>query len=108
MVIYFPYIFYGDFQGITIFPFIFIRYKHLKKNKILINHERIHLRQQLEMLWVFFFIFYIAEFIVNLVKYKNASIAYSEISFEKEAYANEFNLEYLKERKFWAFINYIN
>jgi hypothetical protein len=107
MIIYFPLIFYGDFQGITIFPFIFIRYKHLKRNKILINHERIHLRQQIEMLWIFFFVFYIAEYIYNLIKYKNAHIAYSKISFEKEAYANELNLYYLKKRKFWAFIKYI-
>ncbi|MCT6868654.1 MAG: hypothetical protein M3Z80_01750 [Apibacter sp.] len=107
MIIYFPYLFYGDFQGMTIFPFIFIRYKYLKHNKILINHEKIHLRQQLEMLWIFFFICYLVEYIINLIKYKNTNIAYHKISFEREAYINDKNMKYLNKRKIWAFIKYL-
>lgn len=46
----------SSFVGITIFPFVFLRNPKLKVNTILLFHERIHLRQQLEMLVIFFFI----------------------------------------------------
>ena len=56
--------------GITIFPFMFLKYKDLKSNKVLINHEKIHLRQQLELLIVLFFVIYSIEFLVQLIQYK--------------------------------------
>ena len=34
-------------------------------------------------------------------------MAYLNISFEKEAYQNDYNLEYLKYRKRFAFIKYL-
>lgn len=106
LVVCFPYIFYGDFQGMAVFPFIFVRYKFMRKDKVLVNHEKIHIRQQLELLWVFFFILYFAEFLIKLIRYKNLDKAYREISFEKEAYANEKKICYLKQRKFWQFLSY--
>jgi len=33
--------------GFTAFPFIFIADESLKKHEVMMNHERIHLRQQL-------------------------------------------------------------
>lgn len=107
MIIYLPFIFYGNFQGMAIFPFIFVRHKYMKKDQRLINHEKIHLRQQIEMLWLFFFLFYLTEYLINLIQYQDANTAYREISFEKEAYENDYNLEYLKKRKFWNFFNYL-
>lgn len=95
------------FIGITLFPFIFLKKKALKLNKVLINHERIHLKQQLELLVIFFFIFYVMEWFIKLFKYKNSYIAYQNLSFEREAYQNEKNLNYIESRKFWAFINYL-
>lgn len=92
--------------GIALFPFIFIRNKELLKNKSLINHEKIHIRQQLELLVVPFYILYFGEFLYNWMKYKNRSIAYYNISFEKEAYYNDQNLKYLQRRKFWNFTKY--
>lgn len=70
------------------------------------NHERIHLIQQLELLIVPFYIIYILEFIYYVVKYKNVNSAYRSISFEKEAYLNEKDLNYIKLRPFWSFLNY--
>ena len=93
--------------GLTVFPFVFLKQKDMKSNAILINHERIHLRQQLEMLVVFFFVFYSIEFIVRLFQFKNWNLAYKNISFEREAYFNEKDLEYLKSRPKWNFINYL-
>ena len=78
----------------------------MKLNAILINHERIHLRQQLELLVIPFYLIYFIEFCVNLIKYKNMNTAYYNISFEKEAYQNEKDLVYLKSRHYWSFRKY--
>ncbi|AIH01753.1 hypothetical protein D1000_04945 [Riemerella anatipestifer] len=92
--------------GIAIFPFIFLRTRADKTNKKLVNHEKIHLRQQLELGLVFFYLWYVLEFYYRLYQYKNPHLAYINICFEREAYANESNLHYLKERSFWAFLKY--
>lgn len=94
-------------NGIALFPFIFIRKFEDKQNNILINHEKIHLRQQLELLVIFFYIFYILEYYYWLLKLKNKDLAYRRISFEREAYSNESDLNYLKKRKFWSFWKYL-
>ncbi len=91
----------------TIYPFIFLKDKSLMSNSILINHERIHLKQQIELLWIFFFIWYVIEFLWHLIRLRNWNKAYRTISFEKEAYQNEDNLYYLEDRKFWAFLKYL-
>lgn len=95
------------FTGIALFPFIFLREKQLKKNEILINHEKIHLKQQLELLIVLFYIFYGLEWLIKFLKYKDGYTTYQNLSFEREAYQNEHNLEYMKTRKFWAFLKYM-
>ena len=89
--------------GLTVFPFGFLKQKNMKTNVILINHKRIHLRQQLELLVISFYFLYLIEFYVNLIKYKPSSKAYKNSSFEKEAYKNEKDLEYLKSRSLWVF-----
>ncbi|CAN0602198.1 unnamed protein product, partial [Ectocarpus sp. 12 AP-2014] len=94
------------FIGITIFPFMFLKYKALKGNTVLVNHEKIHLRQQLELLIIPFFVIYGIEFLVRLIQYKNWNIAYRNISFEREAYKNEKDLNYIKLRPFMAFIHF--
>lgn len=106
-VVVFPKLFSKNFRGLAVFPFIFLKSKMLAEDKEIINHERIHLRQQLEMLWVFFFVWYPIEFLIRWIQYKNPSKAYFNISFEREAYANEWNLDYLKTRKFYAFFQYL-
>jgi hypothetical protein len=95
------------YTGITIFPFIFLKDEGLKYDKRLINHEAIHLKQQLELLIIPFYLFYSTEFLIRLFRYKNRHKAYRNISFEREAYANEFHLDYLKQRSFWAFLKYL-
>ena len=95
------------YTGITLFPFVFVKHEFLKLNKVFVNHERIHLKQQLELLILPFFIWYALEFLVRYIHYKNWHESYRNISFEREAYQNEFNLEYLKERPFWNFLKYL-
>ena len=84
-------------RGLAFWPFIFISSKTIIDDE-LINHERIHLRQQLEMLIIPFYIWYLIEYYTK---------GYMNISFEKEAYANEKNLTYLKKRRIFAFIKYL-
>ena len=88
----------------AVYPFILLKNKHLQKNKILMNHEKIHLRQQLELCIVPFYILYLLHYCVNLVVYQNHDKAYRTIIFEREAYDNEHNMEYLTTRKFANFI----
>jgi len=87
----------------ALYPFILLKEKELKENKIMIHHEKIHLRQQLEMLLLFFYLAYVLNYFFNLLKYQNHYRAYREIIFEREAYKMEKDLEYLKNRKFWNF-----
>ena len=94
-------------NGITLFPFIILRKPEDKNNKVLINHEKIHIKQQLELLVVPFYIWYVAEYLYWYVKLKDSFLAYKYISFEREAYAMEDDLNYLDTRKFWSFWKYI-
>lgn len=94
----------GSYIGITLFPFIFINPKY-KGNEIIVNHERIHLRQQIELLVIPFYIWYIISYFVELSKYGKHSKAYYNIIFEREAYINEKKKDYLKTRKLYAWLN---
>jgi hypothetical protein len=95
------------FSGLATFPFIFIRYPADKEKLSFLNHEKIHLRQQLELVVLPFFIWYILEYLVRLIQYKNKDLAYRNISFEREAYANESDMEYLKNRSIFRFTKYL-
>ena len=94
------------FRGITIFPFVLLRNQTDVSNLIILNHERIHIRQQLELLILPFFIWYGVEFLIRLLILKDKIQAYRNISFENEAYLNENNLTYLSNRKLFSFMKY--
>ena len=96
------------YRGLALFPFVFVKYSMDKENAVFVNHERIHLRQQLELLIIPFFVLYFLEFLLRLIQYRNRDLAYRNISFEREAYTNEKDLYYLKQRSFWRFLKYIN
>jgi len=90
----------------ALFPFILTRYKRLPYNSRLVLHERIHIRQQIELLIIPFYLVYLINYLVNFLQYRNHRQAYLNIVFEKEAYANDHNEVYLQKRPLWAFINY--
>lgn len=106
MILIAKYLLPKGYLGITIFPFILIKNKQLKFDEVLINHEKIHLRQQLEMLVIPFFLIYLIEFGARLLQFRNWNLAYRNISFEREAYANEKDPEYLSSRPFWKVFSY--
>lgn len=83
--------------AIAFFPFIFV-HPDTEISPRLLNHERIHLRQQIEMLILPFYVWYLIEYIFR---------GYMGISFEKEAYQNDSNLNFLKSRKIFNFVKYL-
>ena len=95
------------FRGITLYPFIFIKNKIDRESLTFINHEKIHLRQQIELLILPFYLWYGVEYLIRRIQYKNKIIAYRNISFEREAYQNEEDVNYLKKRNFWRFLKYM-
>lgn len=89
------------YNAITLYPFIFLS----KSPKIkTLKHEYIHIKQQVEMLVIPFYIWYSIEYIIKKFMYENA---YRNLSFEKEAYANDTKIYYLKNRKPYAWVKYI-
>ena len=83
--------------AMAFYPFVILNSK-VVATPDLINHERIHLRQQIEMLIIPFYIWYLIEY------YRKG---YYNVSFEKEAYANDKNFNYLKKRRIFSFIRYL-
>jgi hypothetical protein len=90
--------------GIALFPVVILREKYrdskdkfwVKRAKQVINHESIHFQQALELGVLPFYLFYVLEWLLKLPFY--GAKAYEAISFEREAYGNDSNLEYLKDR----------
>ena len=107
IVIVFKYLVPKGFRGFTFFPFVFLSDEKDKSHTILLNHERIHIRQQLELLIIPFFIWYGLEFLLRYFQFRDRREAYYNISFEREAYTNEKDLYYLKKRPFWGFIKHL-
>lgn len=103
MVIYNNILPVKGFKCINLFGVLFVR-KGLKMTDV-DNHEAIHTKQMKEMLYVFFYLWYVIEWIVRLFKRGNA---YRNISFEREAYSNQCYLKYNKERKRFAWLEYLS
>lgn len=92
-------------DGMALFPFILVRKPN--PGARLLNHERIHLRQQAELGILPFYIWYFLEYLFRRFQYRDHYKAYRNISFEREAFSHETDLGYLKKRSFWAFWPYI-
>ncbi|WP_298303554.1 hypothetical protein [Flavobacterium sp.] len=107
ILIVFKYLTPRGFRGLTFYPFVFLADRNDKLNKVFINHEKIHIRQQIELLILPFYLWYFTEYLLRLIQYKDRKEAYFNISFEREAYKNEKDLNYLKQRSFWRFLKYV-
>ena len=91
---------FKGFKCINLFGILFCR-KQL--DKIDINHEAIHTKQMQEMLYIPFYIWYIIEYLIKLF----IGNSYRNLSFEREAYNNQYNLNYLNNRKHYSWIKYV-
>lgn len=130
-VIYNNIIPFKGYTAITILPFIFARKSAKYLKDYVVNHECIHLRQQLEVLvasaiiiavlilvfnlswwWlllslVVYYACYGIDYAVRYVAYGSPKEAYRNIAAEQEAYANQYDLVYLKARKPFAWCYYL-
>jgi hypothetical protein len=106
IVVVFKYLIPKGYRGLTLYPFVIISNDKDRGDATFLNHEKIHIRQQLEMLVLPFYIWYVIEYLFRLIQYKDRRKAYMNISFEREAYANEKDLNYIRKRAFWIFLKY--
>lgn len=130
-VIYNNIILFVGFKAITILPFIFARNSAKPLKDYVVNHETIHLRQQLEVLitslilflamilifgiswwWLlasplFYYVWYGIEWLIRFAICHDTHVAYRNIAFEQEAYNNQLDMKYLSNRKLFAWIEYI-
>lgn len=105
-IVHSKYIPFGTYTAINLFGIIVIRRgRHLGWTGI--HHEMIHSRQQAELLWVGFYLWYLVEWLVRFVILRNTFKAYSQISFEREAYAKQNEIGYLKKRKAYSWRKYL-
>lgn len=96
---------FGKFTAINLFGIIFTKNKRLSAQTI--RHETIHSYQMREFLFLFFYLWYIVEYIIRLIQYRDFMKAYYNISFEREAYRNDEKPEYLKTRKLFSSLYYL-
>lgn len=91
--------------AITLWPFIFVRSKRWD-DAILINHELVHIAQFNELFVVGFYAIYVWDYIRGYIKHRDSYKAYRRIRFEQEAYDNQHDLDYLKERPKYSWKKY--
>ena len=116
---------FPNFRAINLFGVLFVRGARPLTN-VTLNHEYIHSAQIAEvmiasipfalLLWLFtnvwlglllfiasYYLWYVIEWLIRLPK----GNAYKNISFEREAYANEGDASYLSGRNWFNFLRYI-
>lgn len=96
---------FGDYSTTNLFGILFTKEESLSNKTI--NHESIHTAQMKEMGFIFFYLWYVIEYVLIRLFHKKQGDAYHDVSFEEEAYNNDDNLEYLKTRKHYSWLKYI-
>lgn len=94
---------FKGFKALYFFGLLFVR-RDAYIGEDTLRHEEIHDRQAREMLYIGFYLWYIVEWLIRLCI--QGRDAYRNISFEREARANQHNEEYLATRRAWAWIKY--
>ena len=119
---------FRGYSAVTIWPIVFVR-RGAWYSRNTDRHERIHGRQQLEMLLVgmvlaavlaaagcgwwsllalpLFYLCYGVEYLIRLCITRDHDCAYRSISFEQEAFAHQFDETYLQYRRWFAWLRYI-
>lgn len=93
---------FRGFNAINLFGLLFAR-RGVMMSATLLNHERIHTAQMRELWYLPFYLLYFGEWLFRLTQPGNA---YRRISFEREAYAHDQDLNYLLTRKRFASFEY--
>ena len=90
-----------EIGAITIGPLVFSRGEMSPEVK---NHEAIHWQQYIDCGVVGFIILYYLFYAINLIRYRDGQTAYYMIPFEKEAYDNDKDLNYLETRRRYSWL----
>lgn len=104
LVIYNKIIPFKGFKAINICGIIFTRHRLLEAD---LMHEQIHTAQMKEMLYLPFYIWYVVEWLIKLIRYRSFHKAYRNISFEREAYLYQNNKAYLTYREHYENLRYL-
>lgn len=118
------------FKAINLFGILFVRGNAVISEKTL-RHEHIHTMQMREMLYVPFYLWYGIEYVIRFIGWffeekpcggcrgtchggccrcceeKPNDKPYDRMSFEREAYGNEHDVDYPKTRKHYSWFKYI-
>jgi hypothetical protein len=94
-------------QGMALFPFILLAKPELRHNPQLMRHERIHHRQQIELFILPFYIAYLGQYFYFRLKGYTHDRAYRALCFEREAFTQDTNPEYLRRRVPFSFLRYL-
>lgn len=128
MVIRNKYLPFGDFKVMNILGFLFVR-EGVEVSPTILRHEAIHTRQQYEIMvasailflwvvntyswWCYLLIIfampmvlYVLAWLIELVRPPYSS-AYKDTPFEREAYANQHNPDYLDSRPWFAWVRHV-
>lgn len=98
---------FRGFTAINLFGIVFARRECRPLSEVTLRHEAIHTRQMRETGYVGFYLIYIAEWLYQLWRLRDAQLAYYAIRFEREAYAYQDEAAYPVYRKpyTWRHIN---
>lgn len=95
---------FKGFKCINLFGILFVRKGCFMSEKDY-THEAIHTAQMKEMLYIGFYLWYFAEWLLELFPYGSKS--YHTNTFEREAHENDDDLTYLANRPRFAWIKYL-
>lgn len=112
---------FPGYKAMNLFGILFVR-GNAKIDEVTMNHESIHSRQFVELMVLFavatvfirwwlpalapfaFYVWYVLEWLIRLFMRGNA---YRNISFEREAYANQHDPEYIRNMKWGSWLKYL-
>ena len=102
---------FKGYNAINVCGVLFVR-EGVEITPRLIQHEKIHTKQMLEMFIVLFYLVYCVEFLYRYIKQKpngrsRWNQAYRAISFEREAYFNESRPNYFALREPYQWVTYM-
>ena len=106
---------FGYAKYINLFGFIFTKSDNLILSPETENHESIHILQMKYLLYILFYIFYGIEWVIKIIpsilsdrgRFGILQYAYRSVSFEQQAYYNQYNLNYLKTANPYEWVKYI-
>lgn len=94
-------------RAMAMWPFVIVkRSRRAEFTDNVRQHEEIHLKQQLELWLVGFWMLYAWYYVRGLLRYHRHMDAYALNPFEREAYANSGKPGYLEHRHRFAWLEY--